>query len=291
VTIVNSTIAHNSSEKGPAAFGVNNLLTIRSSAVVSNRSEAMGSAGAAAIKLTVQDSIFADNRNATGLRNCASGTPASLGGNVSDDATCGDGATDKPNVNPLLGALALHGGSTPVYELLAGSPAIDAASQCPALDQRGAARPQGAACDSGPYELIPPPAPPTPVGDGELAMQLAKGRLFLNRKGRVRVRLTCPASEASPPCSGKVELRAPLLRILIGGRRDSRPVPHYPTARFELRAGAMRALRIQPAKSVVELLRKSPRPRKVRVIVRAADAAGNTQLLEQRRKLVVLAPR
>jgi hypothetical protein len=293
VTIVNSTIAHNSSENGPAAIGVNALLTISSSAVVSNRSEAMTSAGAAAIELTVQDSIFADNRNATALRNCSSGTPISLGGNVSDDATCGTGPTDKPDVDPGLGTLALHGGTTPLYDLLAGSPAVDAAGQCPPFDQRGVERPQGAACDSGPYEIVvvPPPAPPAPVGDRELAMQLAKGRLFLNRKGRVRVRLTCPPSEASPPCVGKVELRSPMLRTLIGGIRDSRPTPHYPTARFKIRAGETKALIVRPARSVVELLRESSRPRKVRVIVRAADGAGNSQLLNQRRKLVVLASR
>lgn len=121
VTIVNSTVAHNSSEQGPAAIGVNSLLTIRSSAVVSNSTEATTSAGVAAIELTVRDSVFADNRNATDLRNCSSGTPTSLGGNVSDDDTCGTGPTDKPNVNPLLGTLALHGGTTRLYDLLPGN--------------------------------------------------------------------------------------------------------------------------------------------------------------------------
>jgi hypothetical protein len=271
VTIVNSTVAHNSSEKGPAAIGVNSLLTIRSSAVVSNRSEAMGSAGAAAIELTVQDSIFADNRNATGLRNCSSGTPTSLGGNVSDDATCGSGATDKPNVNPLLGTLALHGGVTQLYDLLAGSPAIDAASQCPAVDQRAAARPQGAACDSGPYEVeAAPPPPPAPAADTKLAMRLGKGKLFVNAKRRTKVRLTCPSSEASPPCSGKVKLT---------GRFAS-------AAKFKLAAGKTKAIVLRLPRGAVTFLKENPTKRMARVVVRARDAAGNGQTIEQRRKLV-----
>ncbi|HEY6146035.1 MAG TPA: choice-of-anchor Q domain-containing protein, partial [Solirubrobacterales bacterium] len=294
VTIVNSTVAHNSSEKGPAAIGVNSLLTIRSSAVVSNRSEAMGSAGAAAIELTVQDSIFADNRNATGLRNCSSGTPTSLGGNVSDDATCGAGATDKPNVNPLLGTLALHGGTTQLYDLLAGSPAIDAASQCPALDQRGAARPQGAACDSGPYEVEVAPAPRLPASaprDGALAIGLGKGRLSLNRKNRIHIRLTCPADEASPPCAGKVELRSPWLRSYVGGLRDSRPSVKYPAARFVIAAGKTKDIAIRLPKLAAEFLRDFPKPRKVRVVVTAADAAGNSQRVRAPRKLAPAPPR
>jgi hypothetical protein len=294
VTIVNSTVAHNSSEKGPAAIGVNNLLTIRSSSLVSNRSEAMGSAGAAAIELIVQDSILTDNLNATGLRNCSSGTPTSLGGNVSDDATCGTGTTDKPNVNPSLGSLALHGGTTLVYDLLAGSPAIDAASQCPALDQRGAARPQGAACDSGPFEVEVAPAPqslaPAPR-DGAFAIGLGKGRLSLNRKNRIRVRLTCPADEVSPPCAGKVELRSVWLRSYVGGLRDSRPSEKYPVARFEIAAGTTKNVAIRLPKLVAEFLRDFPKPRKVRVVVTAADAAGNSLRIGAPRKLAPSPPR
>jgi hypothetical protein len=57
--------------------------------------------------------------------------------------------------DPALGALADNGGSTQTMALLPGSPAIDAGddSACPAADQRGVARPQGAHCDIGAYEL------------------------------------------------------------------------------------------------------------------------------------------
>ena len=61
-------------------------------------------------------------------------------------------------IDPLLGPLANNGGPTRTRALLAGSPAIDAASsdRCPGKDQRGVARPQGAACDIGSYERASP---------------------------------------------------------------------------------------------------------------------------------------
>jgi hypothetical protein len=57
-------------------------------------------------------------------------------------------------IDPKLGSLADNGGPTRTRALLAGSPAIDAAStpDCPTADQRGVLRPQGAACDIGSYE-------------------------------------------------------------------------------------------------------------------------------------------
>ncbi len=282
VTIVNSTIAHNSSEKGPAAIGVNSLLTIRSTAVVSNRSEAAGSAGAAAIELTVRDSIFADNQNATEFRNCSSGTPSSLGGNVSDDASCGTAGTDKPNVDPRLGSLALHGGTTPVYELLGGSPAIDAADQCPALDQRGVARPQGAACDSGPYEVEVASSPLPPPPDVRVWMRLEKGKLALSRKGVVRIGLTCLAIEESPPCHGKVRLKIRPKVEFAGEAKRRLPLGSAP---FRIAAGKTKrvALKLSPKKAA--LVRDDLQARKVLVLLRGRDGAGNSELIERRRKL------
>jgi CSLREA domain-containing protein len=62
--------------------------------------------------------------------------------------------TSSSPINPKIGALVNNGGPTRTQALLAGSPAIDAAStpDCPATDQRGVTRPQGLACDIGSYE-------------------------------------------------------------------------------------------------------------------------------------------
>ena len=73
-------------------------------------------------------------------------TPASLGG-------CPGIAAD-----PGLGPLADNGGPTKTMALHPGSAAVDAVkAPCGTEpDQRGVARPQGAGCDAGAYELAPP---------------------------------------------------------------------------------------------------------------------------------------
>jgi hypothetical protein len=90
------------------------------------------------------------------------------GGNLESASTCGFGSgTDKPNTNPLLAALTNNDGPTDTMALLAGSPAIDAGLVgCPATDQRGVARPQGASCDIGAFETAGSAAPPAPVPSG-----------------------------------------------------------------------------------------------------------------------------
>ena len=88
-------------------------------------------------------------------------TLTSLGHNlVGSTAGCGftPATGDVVNVNAMLGPLADNGGPTFTHALLPGSPAIDAGDDeaCPDIDQRGVARPRGAACDIGAFEDVPP---------------------------------------------------------------------------------------------------------------------------------------
>jgi CSLREA domain-containing protein len=57
-------------------------------------------------------------------------------------------------IDPRLDPLADNGGPTRTHALQSDSPALNAAStpDCPATDQRGVLRPQGAACDIGSFE-------------------------------------------------------------------------------------------------------------------------------------------
>jgi hypothetical protein len=95
--------------------------------------------------------------NGTTTPNC-NGALDSLGYNLTDDDSCGFSATgDLIVADAMLGPLADNGGPTETHDLLPGSPAIDAGSlDCPppATDQRGVARPQGAACDIGSVESL-----------------------------------------------------------------------------------------------------------------------------------------
>jgi len=116
--------------------------------------------------LTLANSIFASISG----NNCASdSTSINDGGfNIADDATCGfgtstgaNGQTIGDNVDPMLdpNGLQHHGGPTLTIALQDGSPAIDAIpiANCPAVDQRGAPRPDpsdgaGSPCDIGAFE-------------------------------------------------------------------------------------------------------------------------------------------
>jgi hypothetical protein len=103
---------------------------------------------------TVGSSIFAANSGG----NCASAL-TSARDNVDDGASCGfTAAGDHQGVEARLGPLGSYGGPTQTVMPLSGSPAIDAGNSatCPATDERGLARPQGSACDSGAFEVAPP---------------------------------------------------------------------------------------------------------------------------------------
>lgn len=91
--------------------------------------------------------------------NCsnASGVINSAGHNLESTNTCGFwGTGDLINTDPLLGPLQDNGGSTHTHALIVPSLAINGGtnSGCPATDQRGISRPQGATCDIGAFEYI-----------------------------------------------------------------------------------------------------------------------------------------
>jgi parallel beta-helix repeat protein len=80
------------------------------------------------------NNLLEDNSNACGFVN-------SVSGNII-------------GTDPQLGPLQNNGGATETHALLSGSAAFNsgANANCPAADQRGVSRPQGATCDIGAYE-------------------------------------------------------------------------------------------------------------------------------------------
>ena len=169
--VSNSTFSKNSGQFYAGAIFSNTKATISSSTFYNNSSNTGGGIYGGG-SLTVANSIFANNTGG----NCS--TAFTNGGyNLSDDSTCGFGASTGANgqtigdgINPLLDSNGLqnHGGPTQTIALLSTSPAIGAipTALCPATDQHGNARPAAGqtACDSGAYEgSIPAPTPtPTP---------------------------------------------------------------------------------------------------------------------------------
>jgi beta-glucanase (GH16 family) len=169
-TIVNSTISGNAALgwHGGAIFHTDGTMTIVHSTIADNSAPAGGQSGVfvgtftdSSPRLVLTNSIVAGNLGSqcfVGRFGAGEVTLASGGHNLASDASCNLMASgDQPNTDPRIGPLADNGGPTLTHALLAGSPAIDAAdmSVCPATDQRGVQRPQGAGCDIGAYEAGP----------------------------------------------------------------------------------------------------------------------------------------
>ena len=167
VTVTNSTFSGNSASV--FGGGINNnygVLKLDASTIVSNTAPANAGGGVRSYNdnLTctrVGSSIIAGNSGSDVSATSTTQRFSSLGYNVIGTAGSNVNFTLEFNqtqdvtnvVNPLVAPLADNGGSTWTRALLPGSPAIDRGSAaCPATDQRGVARPQGAACDSGAFE-------------------------------------------------------------------------------------------------------------------------------------------
>ncbi len=164
VSIVNSTIAHNTTreEAGLPPSGSGLLIADGAADVFS--------------------SIVALNSMEATPNNCATAglgtitTPEPLPGyNIESETDCKfTAAGDLQNTNPGFSSTAPqnNGGNTDTLGLEAGSPAIDriptGTAFCAGADQRGLTRPQGAGCDVGAFEygnvaiITPPPPPPPP---------------------------------------------------------------------------------------------------------------------------------
>ena len=153
LSIVNSTFSDNSADwSGGAIFNHSGILGIANSTFSDNLA---GQDGAIRNvrngELSIVNSIIAGNNSTCYSSN---GLTQNIG-NFIQDGSCSPALRG----DPMLGELVeLEDGSPAYFPLLAGSPAIDAAddAHCPATDQIGAARPQGAGCDIGAIEYAAP---------------------------------------------------------------------------------------------------------------------------------------
>jgi CSLREA domain-containing protein len=178
VTLINTTVSGNTAGGGPGgglAIDDPQSATISNSTIAGNSSSTAGggiwSGGAA--NVTLANALLANNTAPVGT-NCEVGLTSS-GGNLESADTCGLGAGELRNTNPLLGLLADNGGATQTQALPPGSPALNAgvASNCPPTDQRGVLRALGP-CDIGAFELAPPIAT-TGVATGVKAARATLG--------------------------------------------------------------------------------------------------------------------
>jgi hypothetical protein len=148
VFITNSTFVGNSApSRGAALMSFSSAFVVANCTFAQNGSWAVLGGTSGPVRLV--NTILAFN----GTNNCSGVTDA--GHNISTDAS---GNFSHPsslqNTDPLLGPLTDNGGPTLCMEPLLGSPAIDTGDRvaCPAVDQRGLARPYAYGCDIGAVE-------------------------------------------------------------------------------------------------------------------------------------------
>ncbi len=166
--IVNSTFSGNISTAwhGGGIFHTDGNLTVLNSTFTGNIAPAGTASGilvatfGAPASMTLTNSVMEGNGGAfaCAIEGGGAATITSGGFNVISDGSCNPIASDQSFTDALLGPLADNGGPTLTHALLAGSAAIDMANAavCPATDQRGVLRPQGAGCDVGSFEYDGP---------------------------------------------------------------------------------------------------------------------------------------
>lgn len=183
----NTTIAGNTAPDGAGVAAEQGAATLRATTVAGN--------------VGAPDLRGAITAHASMIGTCA-GPIGSLGRNATGDPACGlVGAGDRTAPLGLL-AFGAHGGTTPTWLPAATSPAVDADPTCAAgaTDQRGAARPQGAACDAGAVELpaapasaAPPAAAPPAAAPAlrltSLRMRPTRWRITSRNRARISFRL------------------------------------------------------------------------------------------------------
>ncbi len=159
-SIGNGGAIYNAGVGGTSAIALTNVTFNGNTANGANHfGGAMVNQGAGA-KPTITNAIFWGNQaNAMpGFYNTGGAQPtisaSIVQGGCPATATC----TDVQDADPLLGALADNGGFGQTMLPGTGSAAIDTgdSAACPATDQRGVPRPQGAGCDIGAVEVALP---------------------------------------------------------------------------------------------------------------------------------------
>ncbi len=188
VRITNSTFANNSAPSGSGGGIQSNgtLGTILTNVTLSGNSSLNNGGGihrgTTNVNFFIRNSIVAGNNGVSTSPDVTNSTGGlnSEGNNIIGNVGTSTGwiASDLLNINPMLGMLADNGGFGMTFLPMAGSPAIDGGQNCVVdltcatnnppqavtTDQRGVARPSGAAVDIGSVEVASMPSNATISG-------------------------------------------------------------------------------------------------------------------------------
>lgn len=270
-TVLNSTIAGNGVGTGGVGGGL----------AVYNPEPMVGGSAA----LNVKNTIVAGNTGPAGPSDCALVAMVTSDHNLSGDASCmfADPGS-KQNTDPLLGALADNGGETDTLAPQAGSPAIDAGTNdgCPATDQRGVARPQGSACDTGAVELAPAAPPAAASADLRLRIKPKPKKPKLGGKlvFLVTVRNAGPGAASGTVLKGTVPA---LAKKTVGPKLNGKPACKLAKAKKGKRKLTCRLGSIPAGKAKkVRIKVKTTKATKVRVRARVRSGVADPNLKDNK---------
>lgn len=215
VVIRNSTLSGNSAPTGSNLYAANDVI-LEHSTIVGNST---GSNLQLDATIVSRNSIFSSP-----VANCGLGASLFLeGANVFSDNTCSlAGAAPAIIADAKLAPLAVDG-LTAVHHLLAGSPAINAAPTCLVnVDQRGAARPVGGACDVGSIEEpIPVIVTPTTSASGTInsktGVVLINGKVTCSVDGAVSFNASVEQTQKSGKVTFVLKASTPVQATCVGG--------------------------------------------------------------------------
>ena len=127
----------------------------------------------------------------------------------------------------------------------------------------------------------PPPVAPVPP-DKSVTLTIKGGKIKLNDKGKAKVKLTCPATEPSGPCTGKLTMKTrgkvnvdgKKKVVILGRAKYSDPGRRHQEGRPSSSAPRTR-----------NWSRKVADARKLRLVAKVKDAVGNRATIKKKATL------
>jgi hypothetical protein len=174
-TVTDTTIADNVADlNGGGIFttGASGQVGLYSTTITGNSSGGVGGIVHSGGFAILEHSIVAENSDTDLAGNwfASDNIVGIAGGGVADGVNDNRAGSAASPLDPELRELGLYGGTTQVRVPLPGSPAIDTALDCGAIDQRWETRVVGAGCDVGAVELTAAPDTTIVSGPGAASM-------------------------------------------------------------------------------------------------------------------------
>jgi uncharacterized delta-60 repeat protein len=122
--------------------------------------------------------------------------------------------------------------------------------------------------------------------DTVVGLRIVGKRIRVNRRGVAKLRLHCPASEASPPCRGRLVLRTQGKLSLGKGKKAKKRRVVLAKGAFKVAKGKTKVVKLRLGKGKQRLLAGDRRARKVLAIARVRDGAGNSKVVRKKMRAV-----